>query len=555
MNVSIRNKSSGFTIVELLVVMVIIGILAAITIVTYTGIVQKAKVASLISDLSSATKKLDVYKARNSTYPTLNNCPTPQSNEICLTPSSGTILKYVYNSIDDTYTLEATNSGLSYNTDSTTKTASFGTLSSFAVTLGAAAGADVISSIVQTGDGGYVVVGNTSSYGAGGADMYIGKYTPNGTLSWNKTWGGVGNDYGSSIIQTSDGGYAVTGYETSFGAGGSDMFIVKYTSDGTLSWNKTWGGVGIDNGNSIIQTNDGGYAVTGYTENFGAGVNDMFIVKYTSDGTLSWNKTWGGVGNDYGSSIIQTSDGGYSIASFTTSFGLGANEVLLVKYTSDGTLSWATVWGGTGADSGSRHIQTSDGGFAVTGLTNSFGAGGFDVFLNKYTSSGTLSWSKTWGGIGTEAGYGLVKTGDNDYVISGYTASYGAGLNDLFLIKFKSDGNLLWNKTFGGVYNDYSKPLIQATDGSFVTGGYTNSYGTAVNVNNDMLLVKYTSNGMIIGCSSPMCQIPSATVTSPSGTVSNPSGIVTSPTATVTSPTATVTSPTGTYTVVVPAYP
>ena len=121
-----------------------------------------------------------------------------------------------------------------------------------------------------------------------------------GNTTFVKTWGGTPNDDGQSVQQTSDGGYIVTGSTSSYGAGSDDMFLVKYDSAGTLSWNKTWGGAGYDYGYSIQQTSDGGYIVTGQTTSYGAGSGDMFLVKYTSTGNLSWNKTWGGTGQDKG---------------------------------------------------------------------------------------------------------------------------------------------------------------------------------------------------------------------------------------------------------------
>ena len=161
------------------------------------------------------------------------------------------------------------------------------------------------------------MTGITNSYGAGNYDVFLAKYTSTGTVSWSKTWGGTGWDQGQSVSQTSDGCYIVTGYTASYGAGGNDMFLAKYDSAGTLAWNKTWGGTSADGGGSVQQTSDGGYIVTGDTVSYGAGSNDVLLAKYDSAGTLSWNKTWGGTGADIGWSTKQTSDGGYVVAGWT----------------------------------------------------------------------------------------------------------------------------------------------------------------------------------------------------------------------------------------------
>ena len=165
---------------------------------------------------------------------------------------------------------------------------------------------------IQTSNGGFAAVGYTTSFGEINGDILLSKFNSEGTLSWSRKWGGASNiDWAYSLIQTSDGGFAITGYTVSFGAGNADVLLVKFTSDGNLSWSKTWGGTDNDNVISIVQTNDGGLVVTGGTYSFGGASNNVFISKYTNDGTLSWSKTWGGTAYDSASSVIQTSDGGF----------------------------------------------------------------------------------------------------------------------------------------------------------------------------------------------------------------------------------------------------
>ena len=203
-----------------------------------------------------------------------------------------------------------------------------------------------------------------------------------------KTFGGTNDDYSFSIIQTSDGGYAVLGETKSFGAGGADLLVLKLTSSGGFSWARTFGGTGSDYPCSIVQTSDGGYAVGGYTESFGAGDYDFLVLKLTSSGGLSWAKTFGGTDYDGAYSMIQTSDGGYALAGATISFGAGG-DFLVLKLTSSGGLQWAKTFGGTSLDYAWSIIQTSDGGFAVAGYTNSFGAGGYDLFVLKLGPDGS----------------------------------------------------------------------------------------------------------------------------------------------------------------------
>ena len=554
----LKNKSlQAFTIVELLIVIVIIGILAAITIVSYTGIVGRATGISLQADLDAAKTQFELYKLDHGQYPTgldgsncaLGNIAPSPDTKYCPKPSNGATFTLTGGGTSD-YNLKLNKGDIAYvvtNSTPPTLVVAVAVAASFVKAWGGT-GSDVGNSLINTSDGGYAVTGQTNSYGAGDWDMFLAKYDASGNLSWNKTWGGAGVDYGKSIVQTSDGGYAVTGHTVSYGA---DMFLVKYDASGNLSWSKTWGGASTDYGQSLVQTSDGGYAITGYTVSYGAGGADVFLAKYDASGNLSWNKTWGGTSADYGCSLVQTSDGGYAITGQTTSYGAGSYDMFLVKYDSSGNFSWNKIWGGTNIDSGQSLVQTSDGGYATSGYTSNFGTGNYYTFLVKYDSSGNLSWNKLWGGsTGDALGRGLTKTSDGGYAITGNASVYGAGNWDMFLTKYDASGNFSWSKTWGGTSNDYGYGLTKTSDGGYAVIGSTASYGAG---GDDMLFTKYNSSGGINSCSSPMCQIPTATVTSPTASVSSPSATVTSPSATVTSPSATVTSPSPTSTTIVAA--
>jgi hypothetical protein len=243
-------------------------------------------------------------------------------------------------------------------------------------------------SLIQTSDGGYAIAGFTSSFGAGEDDVYVVKLDANGNLQWTKTIGGPESEEGHSLIQTSDGGFAITGYTKSFGAREWDVYVVKLDAHGNLQWTKTIGGKKEDMGHSLIQTSDGGYAIAGATQSFGAGEWDVYVVKLDANGNLQWTKTIGGPESDWGSSLIQTSDGGFAIAGFTTSFGAGRDDVYVVKLDANGNLQWTKTIGGPESEEGNSLIQTSDGGFAITGTTTSFGAGETDVYVVKLDKNG-----------------------------------------------------------------------------------------------------------------------------------------------------------------------
>jgi hypothetical protein len=232
-------------------------------------------------------------------------------------------------------------------------------------------------SMIRDRDNNYLITGCTSSYGYGSYNLYVVKMDTNFNLVWTRTVEGSGIDVGWCIIQTLDKGYAICGYTTSFGAGGSDVYVVKLDSIGNLIWTKTIGGQFNEIAYSIIQTFDSGYAVTGYTSSFGKDSsvgNNAYILKLDQLGKLQWSRTVGGTGGDYeGISILQTHDTGYIICGFTNSFGAGSYDCYIIRVDNNGNLLWTKTIGGPKYDQAYEIIQTKDRGFALCGQENSFG--------------------------------------------------------------------------------------------------------------------------------------------------------------------------------------
>jgi len=233
------------------------------------------------------------------------------------------------------------------------------------------------NSLIQTSDGGYAIAGLTPSLGAGGLDVYVVKLNANGKLQWTKTIGGPAGEIGISLIQTSDGGYAIAGSTRSFGAGEVDVYVVKLDANGNLQWTKTIGGEKDEVGFSLIQTSDGSYAIAGTTTSFGAGEADVYVVKLDANGNLQWTKTIGGPGYEIGFSLIQTSDGGYAIAGDTKSFGAGETDICIVKLDKNGNACCAV----------SQTSRVGSGG-RLRSATPSIGSGGTLTAPTSSTSSG-----------------------------------------------------------------------------------------------------------------------------------------------------------------------
>ena len=346
---------------------------------------------------------------------------------------------------------------------------------------------DMGTSVQQTSDGGYIVSGSTLSSGSGGYDVWLIKTDGGGIEEWNQTFGGSFWDMGESVQETSDGGYIVAGYKWSSTAGQPDVWLIKTDASGTEEWNQTFGGSSDDRGYSVQQTSEGGYIVAGYTLSSGAGQSDVWLIKTDGSGTQEWTKTFGGSDSDEGYSVQQTYDGGYIVAGYTDSFGAGAGDIWLIKTDSSGIEEWNRTFGGSSDDRGCSVRQTADGGYIVVGKTESSGAGYSDVWLIKTDSSGIEEWNRTYGGIDWDFALSVVQTSDGGYIMVGDTYSSGAGAGDIWLIKTDTSGSEEWNQTFGGSSAEEGHSVAQTSDGGYIVAGYTESFGAGAG---DIWLIK-----------------------------------------------------------------
>jgi hypothetical protein len=341
---------------------------------------------------------------------------------------------------------------------------------------------DYAKSIIQTGDGGYALAGNTNSFGAGGYDCYLVKTDGLGKMQWNKTYGGSSDDFALSVVQTSDGGYAVAGYTYSFGALFGDCYLVKTDASGNMQWNKTYAsGDAVESAYSVVQTVDGGYALAGSIwVRFVEGDYDFYLVKTDGLGNMQWNQVYGGTAvgaKDEAYSLVQTGDGGYALAGYTNSFGAGGYDCYLVKTDGLGTMQWNKTYGGTKDDYAYSLVQTSDGGYAMAGETWAFDAGLNDVYLVKTDGLGKMQWNKTYGGTNYDYGNSIVQTSDGGYAVAGHTESYGAGGCDAYFVKTDGLGNVQWSKTYGGTEWDEAGSVVQTSDCGYAVAGNTRSFG------------------------------------------------------------------------------
>lgn len=330
----------------------------------------------------------------------------------------------------------------------------------------------------------------TDSHGDVGIDHITVAINPKDT--WERAFGGVDGDLGLSVGETSDGGIIILGNTASFGAGGYDVYLIKTDRYGDTLWTRTFGGASTEYGYSMIETSSGNFVLACATSSYGAGGYDMYLIKTDNSGNLIWEKTFGGTGYDFGYSIVETLDGGYVIAGTTNSYGAGGYDLYLIKTDINGDSLWTKTFGGTGDDEGYSIVETPGGDFVITGLSDSYSAGDYDVYLIRADSSGNLLWEKTFGGINDDIGETVIVTTDGSFVITG---EYGSGIESAYLIKTDSNGNTLWTKTFGGIDVETSASVMETSGGDLVMVGSTYLIGAN---HYEVYLIKADNSGSLV---------------------------------------------------------
>ena len=343
-------------------------------------------------------------------------------------------------------------------------------------------------SVQQTSDDGYIITGYTET-NSNTSDVFLIRTDSYGDTLWVQVYSEPNDDKGNSVQQTIDGGYIITGWTNSY-SNNYDIFLIKTNSNGNPSWTKTYGGNYGDVGTSVQQTLDGGYIVTGTTHSSSYDT-DIYLIKTDSNGDTLWTKTYGESDNDEGYSVQQSNDEGYIITGQTTSID-GDKDLFLIKTDEVGETIWDRTYGGYGDDIGYSVQQTTDGGYIVTGLLNNYDTGYSDVYLLKTDNNGDTLWTKTYDRNWDDVGYSVQQTTDGGYIITG-SVQYVSHYSDIYLIKTNSSGDTLWTKTYGdGSYN-FGYSVQQTTDGGYIITGYSLESNNSYYVN----LIKTDENGII----------------------------------------------------------
>ena len=391
---------------------------------------------------------------------------------------------------------------------------------------------DVANAVVKTRDGGAVVLGYTQSINGDitdktneNFDFWVLKLDAENNIQWSKTFGGTNDDRGNDIIQTNDGGYAVLGYSTSSdqdvseNAGSQDFWMIKLNANGSISWSKTFGYTGADFGTTLLQTADNSYLITGVldvTASAGQGNSqrhaggDIWAIKLSENGELQWSKYFGGSFTDAPFGVVETEDHNFIIAGSSDSGDVdisnnnGSYDFWVLKIASNGSLLWERSFGGSEIDEGRAITTTNDGNFIIVGDTRSADKdvsnnnGAADVWIIKMNTDGNLIWEKTIGGTSFDVARSVSKTQDGGFIISGSSRSLdnsftNQGQNDALLLKIDAEGNGVWKQTIGGAEIDFFYDAVQLNDASIIAVGETNSSNGDLTENkgfSDALIIK-----------------------------------------------------------------
>ncbi|HKR03149.1 MAG TPA: T9SS type A sorting domain-containing protein, partial [Bacteroidia bacterium] len=393
---------------------------------------------------------------------------------------------------------------------------------------------DNFTRLYPTADGCFLLIGTTYSNDGdvtgnhGNTDIWLVKINASGNILWQKCYGGTDAEGSGSVSSTSDGGYVLTGNSWSVDGdatanyGLMDTWVVKIDSAGTLQWQKNYGGSNDEIGNEIFQTSDGGYFFTGDSRSadhdvsvhFGLpGDPDIWCARLDSAGNILWDKSLGGTGIEYSWSAVQADDGGFVVCGYSFSFNLpnfhGQEDILISKLDTAGNIQWQNCLGGSVYDWATHIIKCNDGGYAVFGSTNSNNMdvtgnhGDWDGWVVRLDSAGNIIWQKTLGGTGFDQLQNGFQTSDGGFLVVGRSSSADSlvplnrGQKDYFVCKLDSSGTPLWQKTFGGEYDDLAASVITIHDNKIMVGGITHSNNIDVSGNHSSLdcwILKLTDN-------------------------------------------------------------
>lgn len=312
--------------------------------------------------------------------------------------------------------------------------------------------------------------------------------------TFQRILGGAGFDEGRAVLATDDGGFLLTGFTTSSGAGANDMHLIRTNALGEVLWTRTYGGNFNEIGFRALAMPDGGFAIMGETDNSWGGLLDHYIVRVDANGEHLWSRRIGSTGNDNGADIIATSDGGFLITGNSGTFG--TRRLMVAKLSATGQLLWNTQVGGSSNDGGSAIAAAPGGGAIIAGFTDSFVSTGRNVFVVRINDQGTVVWSRSAGNGGNNQAFGIAPTPNGDWMITGRTTNGPGAVDNVLLLRMTDGGEVLWAKSYGGPAGDIARAIVPAADGGYLIAGSAGGYQQMTTT--DAMLMRVDETGEVL---------------------------------------------------------
>lgn len=331
--------------------------------------------------------------------------------------------------------------------------------------------------IVQTPDSDYVLTGFTSSEGAGGSDLLLMRIDQDGSKTWGKTFGGTASDWGFDLLLTPDSFLVIVGFSSSFSQS-PQVYILKTDLAGNLQWSRVFGGPAAEYAYGVTMAPDGSYVIVGETYSFGHGLSDVYVIKVSSSGILQWSKFYGGGGYDWAHSICPLTDGGYVVAGFTNSFGAGNYDAYVLRLDADGDSVWANAYGSATFDGARTVVQSDPTTLVVGGVTYRSSAKDNDAYLLGLDLDGQVLWESVVGGAGSESINRLRALSGGSLLAVGESSSTGAGAEDFFFLQLSDNGDSLESTTYGAALTDAARTAASFQNVGAVVAGFSQSFGS-----------------------------------------------------------------------------
>ncbi|MBC7485832.1 MAG: T9SS type A sorting domain-containing protein [Cytophagaceae bacterium] len=353
---------------------------------------------------------------------------------------------------------------------------------------------DLANSLLSLGNNGYLIFGTTSNFNSERTDLTLLRINSDGTTQWANRYGGDQNETAEHVELTSDGGFILLANTTSFGAGNSDLLVIKTDQNGQVEWSRTFGGLSDDFSACVKQVQTGGYIIAGRTQSFGQGGDDAYLVRIDADGNILWSNAYGTVNNERFYYIDNAQNNEFIITGIENTSSTLNYDALVIRIDANGSIISNNSFGDRGGrfnDASDCIRATSDGGYAFSGHYQSYGAGGLDLAITKVDALGRIEWARVFGNNRDERAWDFQIDKFNNYILSGYTTGFGNGGNEALAIRINRNGIPQWTKTYGGTANEEFNECIINED-SIVFVGYTRSMGAG---GSDIYIVKTDSLG------------------------------------------------------------